>query len=74
MKLMVQNKTVVFQSIVAEEELTVTTVPHCAMTLVLVLAAVVTTVLFLCTSYREVCRAEPLCALKAEGRTTRTLV
>ena len=55
MKLMVQKKTVVFPSIVAEEELTVTTVPHCAVTLMLVLAAVVTTMLFLCTSYREVC-------------------
>ena len=49
---MVQKKTVVFPSVVAEEYLTVTTVPNCAMTLVSVLATVVTT---MCTSHREVC-------------------
>ena len=70
---MVQKKTVIILSIVAQEQLTVVTVPYSAVAFMSVLATVVAPVLFLCTSYREVGTAESLGWLQVERWSTRTL-
>ena len=69
----VQKKTVIIPSIVAQEQLTVITVPYSAMAFMSVLATVVATVLSVCTLYQEVGTAELLGWLQVERWYTGTL-
>ena len=58
---MVLSKTVIFTSVVTQEHIAVPAVPHCLVSLLSIVVAVVTASTFLCSSDRKVGLAKATC-------------